>query len=148
MLAEHRRDRLGLFAESAAVSRQVLASVERGRPNYSPLVGDMARLSLGEALLLDLRPGEAATTLRAVRGAATEAWVVRAQLLLGRAVELEGDRPGSLLTMAPRQWPRTARCVGVRRALWRHRSRTSRCGLRRLGEARRSRGQDALPRPS
>ena len=142
-LAEHRRDRLGLFAESAAVSRQVLASVERGRPNYSPVVGDLARLSLGEALLLDLRPGEAATALRTVRAAATEAWAVgpRAELLLGRALELEGDRPGSLphYRFAAEAVDREVR-RRAERALAAPIPDPEVRALRRLGEARRSRG--------
>ena len=49
-LAEHLRERLGRYPESAAVAREILAAAQAGHVNYSPVVGAMARLALGRAL--------------------------------------------------------------------------------------------------
>jgi hypothetical protein len=96
-LADHLREGLGLYAESAAVAREVLAAAESGRPNYAPIVGLMARVALGEALLGGLHPAEARrATLPARDGSALAAWIApRARLVLGRSLELEGDREGA-----------------------------------------------------
>ena len=98
-LAEHLRDRLGLYAESALVSREVLSiALRHAHPNYQPVVASMARVSLGESLLLDLRLAEAKEALLpAESGSPEAAWVAgRAQLLVGKSLELEGDRAGAL----------------------------------------------------
>jgi hypothetical protein len=58
MLAEHQRERLGLYEESVATARAIAAAAESGRPNYAEVVGGMAHVLLAEALLLDLRPRE------------------------------------------------------------------------------------------
>lgn len=98
-LAEHERDRLGLYARSAAVAREVLEARERQAPNYAGVVAAMARLSLGESLLLDLRLAEARRALLEVKDGVPEApWLApKAHLLLGRSLELEGDRDGALV---------------------------------------------------
>ena len=93
-VAELRRDRLGLYAEAAATAREVLAAAEGGRPNHSPVVAAMARLSLGESLLLDLRLEEAQEVLgRATIGSSEDpSLAARAHVLLGRALEYSGQR--------------------------------------------------------
>jgi tetratricopeptide (TPR) repeat protein len=56
---------MGQWAESAAVARRILATVQEGRhPNYQPVVGAMARALLAEALLGDLRFDEACASAR------------------------------------------------------------------------------------
>jgi tetratricopeptide (TPR) repeat protein len=96
-LAEHECHRMGLYADSAAVAREILAACERGHPNYAPVVAAMARVALGEALLLDLRLAEARRVLLEAREAMPDApWITaKGHLLLGRALELEGDRDGA-----------------------------------------------------
>jgi len=96
-LAEHQRDRMGLYAESAAVAREILEMAAAGHPNYSDVAAAMARVFLGESLLLDLRFVEARRALLPARnGVAGTPWVgARARLLLGRSLELEGDREGA-----------------------------------------------------
>jgi hypothetical protein len=92
-LAEVER-RLGLFAESAAVAGLILERVAGARePNYQPVVGLMARVLLGEALLGDLRFADAgAKALPACAGTKSAAWVApRAELVVARSLELEGD---------------------------------------------------------
>ena len=98
LLARHERDRLGLYPESAGVAREVLAACERGEPGYGPAVAAMARVSQGESLLLDLRLGEGRRVLLPVKDGIPEAaWVgPTARLLLGRCLELEGDRDAAL----------------------------------------------------
>jgi hypothetical protein len=86
--------KLGLFAESASVARQILDTAEAGRDrNYQPVVGTMARVLLGEALLGDLRFAEArAVASPACAGVPNASWVApRADLVVGRSLELEGD---------------------------------------------------------
>lgn len=97
-LAEHLRDRMGLYAESARVARELLETAERGHPNYQGAALLQARVSLGESLLLDLRFAEARRELLAVRDGGAEAApsVARARLLLGRCLESEGDREGAV----------------------------------------------------
>jgi len=92
-LAEHERDRLGLYQEAASVARDILASSESGHANYSPTVAEMAKLSLGESLLLDLRLSAARD---AVLGVRTASLLGRREFLLGRVLELEGDRQAAL----------------------------------------------------
>jgi tetratricopeptide (TPR) repeat protein len=92
-LVEHLRDRLGLYADAASTAREILAAAEASRPNFAPVVGAMARVALGEALLLDLRLPEARAALLPVKDGVPDApWIAaRARLLLGKSLELEGD---------------------------------------------------------
>ena len=98
-LAELLRDPLGLFVESAAVAREILTTAElRRHVNYQPVVASMARVALGEALLLDLRFAEAREVLTpALAGDPQAAWVgPKAELLTARSQEAEGDREAAL----------------------------------------------------
>lgn len=97
-LAELLRD-LGLFEESASVARTILAAADGNQhANYQPVVGAMARVLLGEALVLDLRPAAAREAARPVTGGVAEAaWVgPRASLVVGRSLDLEGDRSAAV----------------------------------------------------
>lgn len=92
-LAEHQRERLGLWDESAQTARAILQSSEGGQPNYAPVVGGMARVLLGEALLQELRPAEAAAALEpALRLSLPANWEARARYALGRSLEQRGER--------------------------------------------------------
>ena len=96
-LAEHLRERMGAYAESAAVARRLVA---RGTsPATDPGAGAlaMARLSLAQSLLLDLRPEEARRVLLPIRDGVADspALGAEARLLLGRGLEMEGDRDGA-----------------------------------------------------
>jgi hypothetical protein len=97
-LAEHLRDRMGLYAESAQAARRLMEVEERRPPAARGAAAVLARVSLGESLLQDLRLDQARRVLLPVRdGAAAGAGAgQRARLLLGRALELEGDRDGAL----------------------------------------------------
>jgi hypothetical protein len=98
-LAELLRDPLGLYGESAAVARTILDTAEERRHiNYQPVVAAMARVALGEALLGDLRFADARqAALPACAGVPEAAWVgPRAELLVGRTFELEGDREAAV----------------------------------------------------
>jgi hypothetical protein len=98
-LADFLRNRLGLYGESADVARQILAAADEKRHlNYQPVVGAMARVLLGEALLLDLRPAAAREAARAVTDGIDEAtWVgPRASLVVARSLEIDGDREAAL----------------------------------------------------
>lgn len=97
-LAEHLRDRMGLYAESAQVARRLLEAEERRPAAERGAAAVLARVSLGESLLQDLRLDEARRVLLPARdgGPAGGAAGQRARLLLGRALELEGDRDGAL----------------------------------------------------
>jgi hypothetical protein len=97
-LAEHLRDRMGLYAQSAAVARDALEAGERGQANYQGAAGLLARISLGESLLMDLRFADARRELLAVKDGPPEiaGALLRARLLLGRSLELEGDREGAM----------------------------------------------------
>jgi hypothetical protein len=93
---------MGLWAESAAVARDVLATAEEGRhPNYQPVVAAMARVQLAEALVGDLRFDEACATARAVPGDVPGAsWVgERARRVLARCHDL-AERAGSAEVIA------------------------------------------------
>ena len=89
---------MGLWGESAAVAREILATAETGRhPNYQPVVAAMARVLLAEALLGDLRVEEACATVRDAGsgGPAAAAWVgSRAERVRARCLDLE-RRAGS-----------------------------------------------------
>jgi tetratricopeptide (TPR) repeat protein len=96
-LAQLLGEPMGLWGESAAVARQILATAEEGRhPNYQPVVGAMARVLLAQALLGDLRFEEACATAREVgESAAGTAWVgERTARVLERCRALERE-PGS-----------------------------------------------------
>ncbi len=94
-LAEHQRDRLGL-AESADVARSLLEAEER-RGRGQGAAAALARLSLGESLLRDGRTAEARQALLPLRQGLSEPPLLaaRAAFLLGRSLELEGDREGA-----------------------------------------------------
>jgi Arc/MetJ-type ribon-helix-helix transcriptional regulator len=96
-LAEHQRDRLGLYGASAAVARGLLEAEEKhGRGEG--IAAALARLSLGESLLLDGRTAEARQALLPLRQgpSAHAGQAAGAALLLGRSLELEGDREGAV----------------------------------------------------
>ncbi len=97
-LAEHLRDRMGLYGESAAVAREAVEAGQRGQVNYQGAAGLLARISLGESLLADLRFAEARRELLLVKDGSPEIAnaVLRARLLLGASLEREGDREGAL----------------------------------------------------
>ena len=97
-LAEHLRDRMGLYAESGQVARRLMEAEERRPRQERGAAALQARVSLGEALLLDLRLDEARRVLLPAREESATGAVSsqRARLLLGRALELEGDRDGAL----------------------------------------------------
>jgi hypothetical protein len=94
-LAEHLRDRVGDFRESAGVANDILAPRRGGTPG--PGAAALARLSLGESLLLDLRPAAARRALLPVKDGVPglPALAAQARLLLGRSLEMEGDRDGA-----------------------------------------------------
>jgi hypothetical protein len=96
-LAEHLRDRLGAYADSEAVCRRLLGGDDAARPEAGAAALALARLSLGESLLLDLRPEDARHTLIPLLPAAAglPALAARARLLIGRGLELEGEREGA-----------------------------------------------------
>jgi hypothetical protein len=97
---EHLRARLGAYADAVAAGREILARAADGEPNYSgPWVPALARLEMGHALVSDLRPAEARPFLlpvakEGIPGNAAAA--ARARYLLGRSLEMEGDREGAL----------------------------------------------------
>ena len=97
-LARVLRD-LGLFDESGQVAREILTTAEKGRhDNYQPVVGAMARVILGEALLLDLRLAAAREAARPAAGGDPGAdWVgPRASLVVAQSLDLEGDHAAAL----------------------------------------------------
>jgi hypothetical protein len=97
-LAEHQRARMGLYKESAEVARGILATGQRGHHSFTGTALLLARLSLGEALLLDLRASEAhkeLLPLLAPETRAPPAIAAKARFLLGRSLELGGDREGA-----------------------------------------------------
>jgi hypothetical protein len=91
-LAEHLRERLGRYAESAVVAREILTAAERGDSNFGPGAAALARLAYGECLLLDLRPAEARQALIASFDGLAPESTLRARLLVGRTFELERER--------------------------------------------------------
>ncbi len=97
-LAEHLRDRMGRYADSAAVAREAVEAGQKGQVNYQGAAGLLARISLGESLLRDLRFAEARRELLLVKEGPPQIadTLLRARLLLGRALELEGDRESAV----------------------------------------------------
>jgi hypothetical protein len=81
---------MGLWAESAAVARDIVATAEEGRrPNYQPVVAAMARVLLAEAQLGDLRFEEAcATAGEAWADLPRDAWRARAERVRARCLEV------------------------------------------------------------
>jgi len=151
---EHLRARLGAYGDAAAAGREILARAARGEPNYKgPWVPAMARLEMGHALLSDLRPADARPFLLAVAKdgiPGNPVAAVRARYLLGRSLEMEGDRDGALAHY------RIA--AGGADSEWRERGREAMStpmaparvrALLALGEARRrreaKRGEDEIP---
>ncbi|HEX9186477.1 MAG TPA: hypothetical protein VGB87_05370, partial [Vicinamibacteria bacterium] len=90
-LAQLLGEPMGLWAESAAVSREIVATVESGaHPNYGPVVAEMARVTLAEALLGDLRLEEACAEARRAEGVPGAAWVAqRHEKVLARCRSLQ-----------------------------------------------------------
>ncbi len=138
-LAAHRRERMGQYGASAAVAREIIAATESRHPNFAPVTAAMARVSLGESLVRDLRLGEAEAVLRAA-SARPGASAPRAHLLLGETLELEGRRNEAV---AAYRAAATAADRDVRRraemALAHPRPREEIEALRLVGEARRLR---------
>jgi len=150
-LAEHLRDRLGAYAESAAVARRMLGAGEAARPDPGAAARALARLSLGEALLLDLRPEEARHALLPLleASAGLPALVARARLLIGRSLELEGERAGAVAHYRAALSDRDAK-KRAQAALAHLLSAEEVEGRRRLARARRAReaghGEEAAAR--
>ena len=96
-LAEHLRDRLGAYAESAAEARRMLGAGGGAAAEPGAAALALARLSLGESLLLDLRPEDARHALIPLLddAAGLPALTARARLLIGRSLELEGESEGA-----------------------------------------------------
>jgi hypothetical protein len=94
-LAQLLGDDMGLWPESAAVARELVAAARRAdHPNYQPVVGDMAGALLACALLGDLRVEEAEAAARAVRDVPGAAWVGgRRDRVLARARSLAAQPP-------------------------------------------------------
>jgi hypothetical protein len=141
-LAEHLRDRLGDYAGSEAVSRALLKRADDAQGTPGPGAMALARLSLGRTLLLDLRPDEARRVLLPIEDGlpGERALGAQARMLLGRSLELEGDREGAAAhyrvaaASADQEWRRRAQT-----ALSRPLSAEEVAGRRRLGALRRAR---------
>jgi len=89
-LAQLLGEPMGLWPQSAAVARDILATVEEGRrPNYQPVVAAMARVLLAEALLGDLRFEEACATARDTGELPRDAWLARAERVRTRCLDLQ-----------------------------------------------------------
>ena len=97
---EHLRARLGAYDDAVGLGREILARAGRGETNFKgPWVPALARLEIGHALLSDLRPADARTHLLPVAREGIPGYAAaaaRARYLLGRSLELEGDRIGAL----------------------------------------------------
>lgn len=96
-LSEHLRERMGAYGEAAAVARAIAAQGKDPRRDPGPAALALARLALGRALLLDLRPTEARRALLPVKDGlpGNPALAAEARWLLGQTLELEGDRDGA-----------------------------------------------------
>jgi tetratricopeptide (TPR) repeat protein len=97
-LAALEGESLGLYKEAERVNEEILNASLRHEANYAPIVGLMARVQWGEALLLDLRLPEARRVLApALDGDPDAPWIgPRAEYAFGRSLELSGDRDGAL----------------------------------------------------
>jgi hypothetical protein len=89
-LAEHLRDRLGLWGESVRVYAEVEAAQAAGHPNYAPVVADLAGLGKAEAQLRDLRLDDARRSLGLLDGRLTQLEARRRELV-ARLAALEAD---------------------------------------------------------
>jgi len=139
-LAEHLRERLGAYAESAAVARGVLGAADGARPDAGAAALALARISLGESLLLDLRPEEARRALLPLLAGGTglPSLAARARLLIGRSLELEGEREGAAAHYRAASADRESR-KRAQAALARPLSAAEVEGRQRLALARRAR---------
>ena len=118
-LAQLLGEPMGLWAQSAAVARDIVLAADAGRhPNYQSVAAAMARVLLAEALLGDLRFEEARETARAaIPGAPATPWVrERAERVLARCGDLE-RRASSPEGLALSLLARSRRCASGRRAL-------------------------------
>jgi tetratricopeptide (TPR) repeat protein len=82
------------------VAREIVEASKKGHPNYaSQAVLALGGFALGDALLKDGFTAEARRELLAVKDGAPGAPALAGQVrfLLGRALELEGDREGALV---------------------------------------------------
>jgi len=152
--AEHLRARLGAYDDAVRIGREILARAARGEENYKgKWVPALARLELGHALLSDLRPAEARPFLLAVATEGIPGYAAargRARYLVGRTLELEGDRVGALAHYRlaaggpDDEWRQSARAA-IATPLSASRVRA----LEALGEARRLREgkrlQESIP---
>jgi tetratricopeptide (TPR) repeat protein len=150
---EHLRARLGAYDDAVAAGRGILARAAGGDSNFTGAwVPAMTRLEMGHALVADLRPAEARPFLLAVAKDGIPGNVAaapRARFLLGRSLEMEGDREGALAhyriaaSGADQEWRARARAA-IRTPLPAARVRA----LAALGEARRrrdaKRGDEAI----
>jgi hypothetical protein len=98
---------MGLWAESAAVAREIIATAERGEhPNYQPVVADMARVLVAEAFLGDLRFEEARRAALAASPVPGASWVAeRKERVLARCRDLaraEGSAEARALALLAR----------------------------------------------
>jgi hypothetical protein len=94
---------MGLWPESAAVAREILATAQAGgHPNYQPVVADMARVLLAEALLGDLRFEEAERAALAASAVPGATWVSeRRDVVLARCRAFAGgEGPASARALA------------------------------------------------
>ena len=97
-LAEHLRARLGDYAGSEALTRALIQRADDPHAAAGPGAVALARLSLGSTLLLDLRPDEARRVLLPLEGGlpGSPSVAAQARLLMGRSLELEGDRDAAV----------------------------------------------------
>lgn len=148
---EHLRARLGAYGDAVAAGNRILARAASDERNYrGPWVPALARLEIGHALVSDLRPADARPVLLAGVQDGMPIDATRARYLLGRSLEMEGDREGALAHYriaaggADKEWRQRARAA-VSTPLPSTRVRA----LAALGEARRRReakhAEDAIP---
>ena len=124
------------------MARQVIADGKSSAADPGAGALALARLSLGESLLLDLRPEEARHALGPIRDGlpGRPGLGAQAHVLLGRSLELEGDREGAALhyraaaSAGDREWRKRAKD-----ALAHPLSPAEVSGRQRLARARRAR---------
>jgi len=118
----------------------MLGAADGARPDAGAAARALARLSLGESLLLDLRPEEARQALLPLLDAGTglTSLAARARLLIGRSLELEGEREGAAAHYRAASADRESR-KRAQAALARPLSAAEVEGRQRLALARRAR---------